>query len=369
MEYRYIKNTKVSLLGMGCMRLPVLPDSEEIDVPLVEKMVEEAYKSGITYFDTAYPYHNGKSEEVIGQVLKKYPRDHFYLADKLPIWKCHSLDDVRNLFEEQLKKCQVEYFDFYLCHAMNMERFEMYQKYQVFPYLKQLKKEGKIRHLGFSFHDAPQKIEIIADALDWDFAQIQFNYLDYEMQDARKQYEILTSKNISVIVMEPVRGGMLANVCPQAEEIFRNARPQASNASWALRYVAQFENVKVILSGMSNLEQMKDNLHTFSTYEVLSCEENQVIQQAKKAILGDDFIPCTGCRYCMPCPFGVNIPQIFKSYNLYGIHKNKEKFCQDMQNLEEEHQPDRCRACGKCMKSCPQRIKIPDQMKKIGEIL
>lgn len=368
MEKRYINKNHVSLLGMGCMRLPKKADGS-IDYETTEKMIDLAYKQGINYYDTAYPYHEKQSEIVVGKILKKYPRDSFFLADKLPIWECKSLDDAKRIFFEQLDKCQVEYFDFYLCHALNLETYKVYKKWDVFSFLLEMKKQGKIRNLGFSFHDAAQNIEIIASELEWDFAQIQFNYLDYTMQDAKKQYEILTSKGISVVVMEPVRGGMLANINKEAEDLFRKNRPESSNASWALRYVASFENIKVILSGMSNLEQLQDNLNTFNNYEELTPNEHEVIEQAKNIILGDDFIPCTGCRYCMPCPFGVNIPAIFRTYNMYGIHKDLEKFKASMEKFEDSALPKNCRKCGACMRHCPQHINIPKELEKIGELL
>lgn len=369
MEQRKIKEQSVSLLGMGCMRLPVDNQTGEIDEVLTEKMVDLAFEKGITYYDTAYPYHSGKSEIVIGKILKKYPRNQFCLADKLPIWECNSLEDVKNLFNEQLKKCQVEYFDFYLCHAMNKERYDIYKKWNVFEYLKGLRQEGKIRHLGFSFHDAPQNIIPIAEELNWDFAQIQMNYLDYEMQDAKQQYEALTQRGISVVVMEPVRGGLLANVCEPAQHLFKEKRPDRSIASWALRFVAAFPNVKVILSGMSNLEQVKDNIHTFEEYEPLTEEDKKCIDLAKKYILGNDFIPCTGCRYCMPCSFKVDIPKVFKIYNMYGIHKDLDKFKKDMESLEQTHLPKNCRRCKKCLKQCPQHIDIPTQLDKINHLM
>lgn len=369
MEKRKIKDKEVSLLGMGCMRFPKIKDTEEIDVKLTEQMIDLAYQNGITYYDTAYPYHNGKSEIVLGNILKKYPRDSFSLANKLPIWKCNTLEDAKNIFYEQLEKCQVEYFDFYLCHAMNLERYELYKKLDIFSFLLKMKQEGKIKYLGFSYHDAAQNIIPIADELEWDFAQIQFNYLDYEMQDAKKQYEELTKRDISVVVMEPVRGGLLANVCEQASKLFKERRPNNSIASWALRYVANFPNIKVILSGMSNLEQLKDNIQTFSNYEPLDSLDIEIINQAKKAILGNDFIPCTGCRYCMPCNFGVDIPRMFKIYNMYGIHKDIDKFKKDIKEVEEQALPNNCKNCKKCIKQCPQHIDIPIQLQKIHKLI
>jgi len=369
MEMRKIKEQEVSLLGMGCMRLPLVSNSDEIDVNKTRKMIDYAMKNGITYYDTAYPYHNGKSELVMGEILKDYPRESFLLASKMPSWELKTIDDAKRIFKEQLEKCQVEYFDFYLCHAMNLGHHETYQKLGVYEYLNSLRKEGKIRHLGFSYHDAPQNIIPIADELDWDFAQIQLNYLDYEMQDAKKQYDELTKRNISVVVMEPVRGGLLANVCPEAESLFKEKEPRLSVASWALRYVAHFPNVKVILSGMSNLEQLQDNINTFSPYNELKENDLEVVNKAKKAILGNDFIPCTGCRYCMPCPVGVDIPSIFARYNMYGIHKNLDKFKEQMAKLDEKALPKNCIKCGKCVKACPQGIEIFRQLEKINNLL
>ena len=364
MQKRFINDYNVSLLGMGCMRLPM--NNEEIDYEKTIELIDLAYKSGINYFDTAYPYHMGKSETVIGNILKKYPRDSFYLADKMPIWNCKSLDDVKKIFNEQLEKCQVEYFDFYLCHAMNIDRLEEYKKYDAFNFLVQMKKEGKIKNLGFSFHDAAQNILPIIKEVDWDFAQIQFNYLDYDMQDAKKQYELLTENNISVVVMEPVRGGMLANVCDEATNLFKTARPNMTIASWALRYVASFSNIKVILSGMSNLEQLQDNINTFTNYEELNENDKVIVEKAKKAILGNNFVPCTGCKYCMPCPMGINIPRSFGVYNNYGINKDYERFKTNL--AKNEVSLDACVKCGACVSQCPQKIDIPSKLEEINSL-
>ena len=369
MENRYIKNNKVSLLGMGCMRLPIVEGTNEIDFKRTEEMIAYAMEKGITYYDTAYPYHNGQSELVIGEILSKYPRDSFYLASKMPSWLLKSLDDAKRIFNEQLQKCRVEYFDFYLCHAMNLEYHNLYKNLGVYEYLDQLRSEGKIKNLGFSYHDAPQNIIPIADELQWDFAQIQFNYLDYEMQDAKLQYEELTKRDISIVVMEPVRGGVLANVAPEAMELFKTKEPNMSVASWALRYVAHYPNIKVILSGMSNLEQLTDNINTFTEYKELNQEDLEIVDKAKKIILGNDFIPCTGCRYCMPCPVGVNIPRIFSLFNNYGIHKDLEKFKVQIEKLEIKELPNNCVKCGKCVKACPQGIKIFEQLEKINSIV
>ena len=369
MENRKIKENSVSLLGMGCMRFPIIPDTNEIDIQKTEEMIAYAMEHGITYYDTAYPYHNGQSEIVMGNILSKYPRESFYLATKMPSWVFNSLEDAKRIFAEQLIKCKVEYFDFYLCHAMNLEYHNKYKELGVYEFLVEQKREGKIRNLGFSYHDAPQNIIPIAEELEWDFAQIQFNYLDYEMQDAKKQYEELTKRDISVVVMEPVRGGVLANITPEAENLFKAKEPNMSVASWALRYVANFPNIKVILSGMSNMEQLTDNINTFTNYKELDEEDLKIVNEAKKLILGNDFVPCTGCRYCMPCPLGVNIPRIFSLFNNYGIHKDLEKFKEQIANLDPKELPNNCIQCGKCVRACPQGIKVFDQLKKIENIL
>ncbi len=366
MKKRFINDYNVSLLGMGCMRFPLIEGTEDIDLVQTEKMIDLAYKSGINYFDTAYPYHMGKSETVVGNILSKYPRESFYLADKMPIWNCKSKEDVVRIFNEQLEKCKVEYFDFYLCHAMNLERVEEYKQYDAFNFLIEMKKQGKIKNLGFSFHDAAQNILPVIEQADWDFAQIQFNYLDYDMQDAKKQYELLTENNISVVIMEPVRGGMLANVCDEAKDLFNNARPNMSVASWALRYCASFPNVKVILSGMSNLEQLQDNINTFTNYEELNENDKLTIEKAKKAILGNNFVPCTGCKYCMPCPMGINIPRTFAIYNVYGINKDINRFNAALKNNPVEL--DVCVKCGACVEQCPQRIDIPTRLEDVNKI-
>ena len=351
------------------MRLPVDKQTNTIDFAKTEGMIDLAYRRGINYFDTAYPYHDGQSELVIGKILKKYPRNSFYLADKMPIWACKSVEDAKRIFNEQLEKCQVDYFDFYLCHAMNLDRHNIYKDWGVYSFLVQMKEEGKIKNLGFSYHDVAQNIIPIADELNWDFAQIQFNYLDYEMQDAKKQYDELTKRNISVVVMEPVRGGLLANVNEAAAKLLKEKRPDMSIASWALRYVAYFPNIKVILSGMSNLEQLTDNIKTFTNYQELSSEEFEVLQEAKRLILGNEFIPCTGCRYCVPCPFGVNIPGYFSMYNMFNIEKNVDRLKERIKSINEENTPNNCKKCGICVKKCPQGIVIPEQLEKVKELI
>ena len=371
MKTRQYKNTgdQISLLGLGCMRLPKLdPDKPEIDIPKAEEIIDYAYQNGINYFDTAYPYHGGQSEIVTGQALKKYPRESFHLATKFPMFKLSSADEIAPLFKEQLEKCQTDYFDFYLCHAMNKQRFDLMKETGLYEFLKKKKEEGVIRHLGFSFHDKPEVLQQIVDEYEWDFAQIQLNYLDWEMQDAKTQYEILTEKGIPVIIMEPVRGGSLASLCEESDAIFKEAAPDKSIASWALRYAMSLPNVMVVLSGMSTMDQIIDNVATASSFEPLTEEEYAVIDRALVTFKEKKTIPCTGCRYCMDCPAGVDIPKMFAIYNQFAISKKAENFKNDYLAVDEHHRADRCVACGACMIPCPQGIAIPDRMAEIVEM-
>ena len=314
MEMRQYRDTgvEVSLLGMGCMRLPKLdPEKPDIDYVKAQEIIDYAYSHGVNYFDTAYVYHGGQSESFIGQALKKYPRESYFLATKMPIWCVKKQEDVERIFNEQLQKCQVDYFDFYLFHAQDAGNFKKCQEFGVYEFLSRMKAEGKIRRLGFSFHDTPEVLRHICDTYDWDFAQIQLNYLDWEMQDARTQYQILADRGIPVVVMEPVRGGALASPCDAANILFREERPDKSVASWAIRFVASLPGVLTVLSGMSDMEQVRDNVDTMTNFEPLTERDREIIDAALEAYRKKDTVPCTGCRYCMDCPFGVDIPKMF----------------------------------------------------------
>lgn len=366
-QYKFT-DTCPSVLGLGMMRLPKAREgSEDIDRAKAQEIVDYAYSHGINYFDTAYRYHAGDSELFVGEALKKYPRESFYLASKMPIWEANTPADVEKIFNDQLKRCQVEYFDFYLCHSQNKENFKKIREFGVYEFLSKMKEEGKIRHLGFSFHDTPDVLKEIVETYSWNFAQIQLNYLDWEMQDAKAQYEILTEHGIPVMVMEPVRGGALASLCEESDRMLKEARPEKSVASWAIRYAASLPNVQVVLSGMSNMEQLQDNISTMTDFEPLSEREREVLEQALDVYRRNHLIPCTGCRYCMDCPFGVDIPGVFKLYNQYKISKYKEGFLRGYRELGKSG-PESCRACGACMRHCPQKIQIPERMKEIAAV-
>lgn len=360
-----------SLLGFGCMRLPLVEQGKtDIDYPLGQQMIDYAYEHGVTYFDTAYPYHEGKSEIFIGHALRKYPRQSFYLADKMPGWLVKSEADADRIFEEQLRKCQVDYFDFYLCHALSEQKYEAdYAHTDIYGVLQRKKAEGKIRNLGFSFHDTPAALEKILAKHSWDFVQIQLNYLDWEMQDAQGQYALIEAYGVPCIVMEPVRGGVLASLSPSAAAVLKQADPDKSVASWAIRYAASLPNVMTVLSGMTTLEQVQDNVATMTPFVPLNEREYGIVENALSEYRRSVTIPCTGCRYCMDCPAGVDIPQMFALYNQFAIDKKAHHFRDGYMAMQESKRADRCVACGQCMQHCPQGICIPDEMQKIQQCL
>lgn len=364
--HRTLNGLTVPLLGLGTMRLPLNSENtEDIDYAKTAEMLELAMQSGVNYIDTAYMYHNGKSEVCLGELLKKYPRSSYFLVDKMPSWFAKSEEDIEKIFNEQLKRCQTEYFDFYLVHAVDHNNWELTKKFHVVEFLEQKKAEGKIRNLGFSFHDTPEFLKTVVARRKWDFAQIQLNYLDWTLYRSREQYEILAENNIPVMVMEPLRGGSLALLNPPANEILKAYNPDASTASWGLRYVASLPNVLCVLSGMSNPEQMQDNLRTFTDFKPLTDEERAVLEKALAAYRKQLAVPCTACRYCMPCPAGVEIPRIFALYNQYTITSHKWVFQNSYNTIPAENQASACVNCGKCAEHCPQKIRIPGMLQKI----
>ncbi len=370
MEKRKYKGQEdVSLLGFGLMRLPkVDPDKPDIDFEPAAEMVDYAYRHGVTYFDTAWPYHQGLSEPFAGQVLTKYPRESYQLATKLPTWLLKSEADVDEYFGKQLERCKTDYFDFYLVHSLSDDSWPNVAKYNVYEQLKEKQRQGKIRRLGFSFHFTPELLEEITDTYEWDFAQIQLNYVDWELQDAKREYEILKSRGIPVVIMEPVRGGALVTLCQQSIDIFKKADPDASIASWAVRYAASLPEVITVLSGMSTLEQVKDNVKTMTPFKPLSDAERVTIDEALEAYRKTGTIPCTACRYCMDCPAGVDIPKTFAIYNDYKVKEIPHFFQGNYELMGESKQAHNCIECGACVPLCPQGIDIPANMKLIAEL-
>lgn len=371
MEYRKFEKLGVapSMLGFGCMRFPTGPDGE-IDEARAEKMLDTAIAAGVTYIDTAYPYHNGKSEPFVGKVLKKYDRDSFYLATKLPAWLVQSVEDAERIFAEQLERLKTDYIDFYLLHAMNRTRYADLVKQGVVEWAEKKKAEGKIRFLGFSFHDSYEAFEEIITSREWDFCQIQLNYMDTEIQAGLKGYRLAEKLGVPMVIMEPIKGGSLTTFADDITAMFRAERPDASLASWALRYVGTLPNVKVILSGMSAEEQVEDNLKTFGHFEPLSEKEQQVVNEVVAAVRARVKNGCTGCRYCMPCPFGVDIPRNFHLWNDYAMYGNagaaKWNYFHEM---KPENRADQCKKCGACEKVCPQAIHIRDNLAEVNSCM
>jgi hypothetical protein len=355
---------ETSLLGFGCMRFPTIDG--KIDMKRTGDMLDNAINRGVNYFDTAYAYHDGQSELVVGELMKKYDRDSFYLATKLPLWFVDSREKAAQIFEEQLKKLQMDYVDFYLLHSMNKEHFELCKKLDLFSFCDELKRQGKIRYFGFSFHDSYEVFEEIINYRKWDFCQIQLNYMDTEDGPGMRGYELAEKLGVPVVIMEPVKGGTLANLSPDLRENLEAVNPGKSAASFALRFVGSLPGVKVILSGMSNEEQVDDNLNTFDNFVPLSNEERNVIEKNKKIMKARVQNSCTGCRYCMPCPAGVNIPEIFKTWNTYHMYQNYWTVNWNWEKMDVKEKPENCIECGKCEKACPQHIAIRDNLKKAG---
>lgn len=367
METRNFKKLgiDVSLLGFGCMRFPVGSDGK-INRPLAEKMLDKAIASGVNYIDTAYPYHDGESELFVGEALKKYPRDSFYLATKLPVWFVNTVEDVDKYFNEQLKKLQTDHFDFYLMHAMNKDSWEKQEKLGTVKRLEELKAEGKIRFLGFSFHDDYDTFEKIISYRDWDFCQIQLNYMDIDEQAGMKGYKLAEEKGIPLTIMEPVKGGSLASFSQDIMDVFNSVRPGKSAASFALRYVATLPNILTVLSGMSTMEQVEDNLDTFNNFVPMDEKEYQAIDKIKDIMNSRIQNGCTGCRYCMPCPFGVDIPGNFSVWNRLHVYQNFGTVKWQWEGMKKDNKtPDFCRECGKCEKACPQHLSIREDLKRV----
>lgn len=370
MKKKYIEKLGLELprLGFGCMRFPTA--NNKIDFEAAKEMIHYAMSKGLNYFDTAYPYHDGESESFLGKVLPEFPRESYFLTSKLPIWKIENEGDAEKYFNEQLEKCNTEYFDFYLLHAMGTKRIETMEKFKLYDFILRKKAEGKIKHIGFSFHDKNEVLEKLVDLHKWDFAQLQINYWDWTEYEAKEAYEILEKNNIPCFVMEPVRGGFLSSFAPQVEKLMKSYDSDRSISSWAIRWVASLPNVAIVLSGMSNMEQLKDNIATMSDFVPLNEDELKITDTVVNELKKIQPIPCTGCRYCMDCSFGVDIPGIFEIYNAYKKTENRELTYKNyMVFLSEKERANNCARCEACITKCPQHIDIPSELEKIDKEL
>lgn len=373
MEYRLMERLeeRPSLLGFGCMRLPTVPDSNGVvDEAKTKEMIGRAINAGVTYFDTAYPYHSGQSEKVLGRVMKNWDRKQYLLATKLPLWLIKSRDDVERVFAEQLERLQTDYVDFYLFHGIGKDRWQLMKDLELIPLLEQYQKQGKIHHLGFSFHDDYEVFEEVMNARQWDFCQIQLNYMDENFQAGLKGCRLAEKLGVPIIVMEPVKGGSLATLPEDVAAYFRQQDPSKSIASWAVRWAAGAPAVKVVLSGMSNMEQVEDNIKTFDSFHPLNEQEQKTVAKVVEAIRARVKNGCTGCQYCMPCPFGVDIPRNFAVWNEHAMYQNDRHARYMYQTvLTEEQRADHCQKCGTCETKCPQKISIRADLQRLDQDL
>lgn len=363
-EHPQIK-AKPSLLGFGLMRLP-LDGEGNIDEKEATRMIDRAIASGINYFDTAYGYHNQQSEGFAGRALcARYPRESFYLADKLPLWECKSREQAEEIFREQMRRMQTDYVDFHLLHAVNKERFELVKETGIIEWQEEKKKEGVFRRIGFSFHDKPEVLDEILSYKKWDFCQIQMNYLDYEQYESKEQYELCRKHGVPFVVMEPVKGGTLANPHQDVKDLFKKYHPELSPAAIALRYAASLDNVLTVLSGMSAMEQLEENIETFSKYKELSPEEEEMYQKARDIFRELPLIPCTKCRYCEDCPSEIEMWELFSRYNKYIQFNDTKSLTEYVQKREASKLPPACIRCHYCEQQCPQHIKITEEIQRV----
>ena len=372
MRYIDFQGKKISMLGYGAMRLPTLGADDKINYEEAERLLDHAYKSGVNYFDTAYPYHGGNSEVVTGKILSKYPRESYYLATKYPGHQVLDSYDPSVIFEHQLEKCGVEYFDFYLLHNVSETSIDVFldPRWGIIDYLVEQKRLGRIKHLGFSTHGLPENLaEFLEAAGDkMEFCQIQLNYLDWTLQRANEKCELLAKYNIPIWVMEPVRGGKLVDKLPEgAKADLKALRPDESVASWCFRWLMTLPNMGVILSGMTTMDQLTDNLKTFSEDKPLTEPEIDKLYAIAESLKNN--VPCTACRYCTDvCPKGLNIPMLIEVYNdlRYAPGVNS---ASKIEFMPEDKQPTACIACGRCVKMCPQHIDIPKTLIDFSNLL
>ncbi len=366
-------------LGFGTMRLPLLvkEDPKSIDLEQFKTMVDLFLKRGFTYFDTAYPYHDGESEIAVREALvRRYPRDSFVLADKMPLYLIRSEEDYPRIFNEQLQKCGVEYFDYYLLHNIGKDKYGIVQKTDGFGFIRKLKEEGKAKQIGFSFHDDAETLEqILTDHPEVDFVQLQINYLDWDgaVAQSGKCYEVAKRHGKMITVMEPVKGGTLANLPQEATRLFEAFYQKEkgiipSAASLAIRYVASLSQVQVVLSGMSEMSQLDDNTSYMEALEPLTDGERELVDKITAILKQTIRVACTGCRYCMEvCPMNINIPGYFGLLNLYAVTKKKTNMYYERYSLN-HGKASECLHCGLCEGNCPQHLSIRDYLEEFAQL-
>ena len=373
MIYRDYKGDRLSMMGFGAMRLPVIDGNDgKVDVPKAEALVDEAYRSGINYFDTAWGYHMGTSETVMGEALSRYPRDSYRLSTKFPGYDLSNFGKHEEIFAKQLEKCKVDYFDFYFLHnvcELNIDRYMDEEKYHTVSFFRRMKAEGKIKHLGFSCHGS---LEVMKRFLEkygefMEFGMIQMNYLDYNFQGAKGKLDLLNSYSIPVWVMEPLRGGMLAKMAPADLERMRKTRPGIEPVELAFRFLQSLPGVTVILSGMTEMEQMREKLRIFEKDEPLSKEETDALLDIAKGLINGKIAPCTACKYCLShCPKELNIPVLLEKYNEDALTGGGFIAPFAIKALPPEKRPSACIGCKSCEKVCPQQIRISEILKAFG---
>lgn len=374
MQYRFItKNkVKVSTLGFGLMRFPILEeDNSKINKNEAMKMLQYLYENGVNYFDTAYVYHGQTSEELLGEFLQTIDRKAVNIATKLPMWLCKNYDDYQKYFDTHLERLKTNYIDFYLTHSLSKKTFEEMKKLNVFKFLEEKKKEGAIKYIGFSFHDELPVFKEIIDSYDWDFCQVQINYLDVDYQQGLEGIAYAKEKGIDVIVMEPLKGGRLANLPDDALKIFEENKVSIKPIELAQRWVYN-QDIKIMLSGMSSIEQIKENLRIAETANdrKLTKEEEKSAKDIKTFLDSKIKVGCTACGYCMPCPCEVNIPSVFSKYNDLSVYGNIEKNKNDyILMIEKDEDARACVACGQCQSLCPQNLAIIDKLKEADQVL
>ncbi len=368
MVYKQFQDLKLSALGLGAMRLPVIGgDDAKIDEAATEEMVAYAMEKGINYYDTAWGYHGGNSELAMGKALSKYPRENYYLATKFPGYDLSNMDKVQEIFEKQLEKCQTEYFDFYLFHnvcEMNIDAY-LDEKHGIFSYLMKQKEEGRIRHLGFSAHGSCEVMKRFLEAYGehMEFCQIRLNWLDYRFQDAKAKVELLKEYHLPVWVMEPLRGGRLAALSEETEARLKELRPDEGIPAWAFRFLQALPEVTVVLSGMSNMEQLKENIETFETDKPLSGDEMDELAKIAEDMTARITLPCTACHYCVShCPKGIDIPSLIELYNEHSFTGGGFIAPMALMAVPEDKKPSACIGCKSCEAVCPQQIKISEAM-------